>query len=104
MDDVWYVIDLLKEELKENNASSKKKFTLYETIKSHIPFFACSNQFLDKEYQRNLQRYIYCQKMKVSPYEGDYGKHPKKWIDKCNIIEKMLNYIQSKDNLKIKNG
>jgi uncharacterized coiled-coil DUF342 family protein len=104
MDDIWYVIDLLKQELEEHNATNKKKFTLYEAIKSHIPFFACSNHFLDKEYQRNLQRYIYCQKMKVSPYEGDYGKHPKKWIDKCNIIEKMLNYIQSKDNLKIQNG
>jgi len=36
--------------------------------------------------------------MNTSPYAGDYGKHPKKWIDKCNIIEKMLNYIQSKHN------
>ena len=35
--------------------------------------------------------------MKVSPYAGSYGNQPKKWIDKCNVIEKMLNYIQKKE-------
>ena len=95
MDDIWYVIDLLKEELKEHNASNKKKFSLHQTIKSHIPFFACPNHFLDNKYQRDIQRYLYCKQMGVPPYDGFFGKHPKKWIDKCNIIEKMLNYIQS---------
>ena len=40
--------------------------------------------------------------MNVSPFEGSFGKHPKKWIDKCNIVEKMLNYIQSEQNNKEK--
>tara|TARA_B100001939_G_scaffold300285_1_gene276150 strand:+ start:274 stop:687 length:414 start_codon:yes stop_codon:yes gene_type:complete len=101
MDDVWYVINLLKEELEEHNKTSNKKFELHQTIKSHIPFFTCQNHFLDRQYQRDIQRYIYCTKMKVSPFEGSYGNHPKKWIDKCNVIEKMLNYIQSKQ-LKVK--
>ena len=42
--------------------------------------------------------------MNVAPFEGSYGNHPKKWIDKCNVIEKMLNYIQSKQYNKKKNG
>jgi hypothetical protein len=104
MDDIWYVIGLLKQELKEHNISNKKKFTLHQTIQSHFPFFACPNNFLDQKYQNDIQRYIYCQKMRVSPYEGDYGKHPKKWIIKCNVIEKILNYIQSQHVNNIENG
>jgi len=104
MDDVWYVIDLLKEELEEHNQSSKKKFHLHQTVISHLPFFACENHILNKEHQRDIQRYIYCKKMNVSPYEGHYGNHPKRWIVKCNIIEKMLNYIESEQYKKIQDG
>ena len=104
MDDVWYVINLLKEELEEHNATSEKKFELHQTIKSHLPFFTCPNHFISKEYQRDIQRYTYCKKMKVAPYSGAYGNHPKKWIDKCNVIEKMLNYMQSEQFKKTKNG
>jgi len=104
MEDIWYVIDLLKEELKQHNKVSKRKFTLHQTIKSHLPFFACQNHFLDKKLQSDIQRYIYCKRMKVSPYPGSYGNQPKKWIDKCNIIEKMLNYIQSKQLKNTENG
>ena len=30
--------------------------------------------------------------------------YQKKWIDKCNVVEKMLNYIQSEQYNKIENG
>lgn len=96
MDDVWHVIDLLKQELEEHNNRSEKKFTLHQTIQSHLPFFACQNHFLSNDLQKDIQRYLYCQKMNVPPYPGSYGNQPKKWIHKCNIIEKMLNYIESK--------
>jgi hypothetical protein len=104
MDDVWYVINLLKEELEEHNKTSERKFELHQSIKSHLPFFACPNHFISREYQRDIQRYTYCKKMKVPPYEGSYGNQPKKWIDKCNVIEKMLNYVQSEQYNKLKNG
>ena len=95
MDDVWYVIKLLKEEVEEHNATSERKFEIHEAIKSHLPFFACTNNFISKEYQRDIQRFTHSKKMNVAPFEGSYGNQPKKWIDKCNVIEKMLNYIQS---------
>ncbi|BAQ85234.1 hypothetical protein [uncultured Mediterranean phage uvMED] len=104
MDDVWYVVNLLKEEVEEHNQTSNKKFPLHQTIKSHIPFFTCSNHFLDKKMQKDIQRYTYSKKMNVAPYEGAYGNHPKKWIHKCNVIEKMLNYIESQQYKKIENG
>tara|TARA_X000000950_G_scaffold26460_1_gene28525 strand:+ start:628 stop:1041 length:414 start_codon:yes stop_codon:yes gene_type:complete len=104
VDDIWYVIKLLKEELEEHNTTSKKKFSLHETVISHLPFFACQNQILDKEHQSDIQRYLYCKKMGVSPYPGSYGNHPKRWIVKCNVIEKMLNYIESKEYRKMQNG
>ena len=97
MDDIWYVIDLLKEEVIEHNKKHNKKFEIHQSILSHVPFFTCTNHFLDKDLQRDIQRYNYCIKMKVPPYKGSYGNQPKKWIDKCNIIEKMLNYIQKKE-------
>jgi len=103
MDDVWYVIGLLKEELLEHNATSNKKFTLHQTIKSHIPFFACPNHFLNRTLQKDIQRYLYCKKMQVPPYPGTFDNQPKKWIDKCNVIEKMLNYIESQHNKNIEN-
>ena len=55
MDDVWYVIKLLKEEVEEHNATSKRKFELHQAIKSHIPFFTCQNHFLDKKHQRDIR-------------------------------------------------
>jgi len=42
--------------------------------------------------------------MNVSPYECAYVNHPKKWIHKFNVIEKMLNYIESQQYKKIENG
>ena len=104
MDDVWEVIRLLKEELIEHNKKSKKKFELHQAIVSHLPFFSCPNHFLSKEYQRDIQKFIYCKKMKVPPFPGSYGNQPKKWIDKCNVIEKMLNYIQSQQYKIKENG
>ena len=101
MDDVWYVIGLLKEELKEHNATVKRNLHYIKLLNPTLPFFACPNHFLDKEYQRDIQRYIYCKKMGVPPFEGSFGKHPKKWIDKCNVVEKMLNYIQSEQYNKV---
>jgi len=104
MDDVWYVVDLLKQEVEEHNATSEKQFEIHQAIISHIPFFTCPNHFISKEYQRDIQRYTYCKKMKVPPFQGSYGNQPKKWIDKCNVIEKMLNYIQSQQIKKSKDG
>lgn len=100
MEDVWYVISLLKQEVEEHNKTNKKQFTLEQAILSHIPFFCCPNHFLSREYQQDIQRYLYCKKMSVPPYAGSFGDQPKNWISKCNIIENMLNYIEQKQTIR----
>jgi len=101
MDDVWYVIGLLKQEVEEHNKTNKKQFSLEQAILSHIPFFCCPNHFLSREYQKDIQRYLYCKKMSVAPYPGSFGDQPKNWISKCNIIENMLNYVEQKQTVNL---
>ena len=101
MDDVWYVIKLLKEEVEEHNATSERKFEIHEAIKSHLPFFACTNNFINKEYQRDIQRYTYCKKMKVPPYEGSYGEQPFRWVNRAFAIKTA---IAKKEKREIENG
>ena len=88
-EDVWDVVDLLIEEVKENN-NKGGKFDVAKSVSNQIPFFACKNVVFLKEYQRDIQRYLYCKEFGVSPYEGDYSKHPAKWIDKTFIIKHAL--------------
>ena len=89
-DDVWEIIDLLIEEVKFNNEKSGKEFDIVQSVNAQIPFFACRNILYTKEAQEDIQRYLYCKEFGVSPYEGDYSKHPAKWIDKAFIIKKAI--------------
>ena len=86
-EDVWEVIDLLIEEVKVTNESSGKEFDVCQSVEAQISFFACKNVLYKKEYQDDIARYLYCKEFGVQPYEGDYSKHPAKWIDKAFIIK-----------------
>tara|TARA_R100000458_G_C8213563_1_gene200243 strand:+ start:315 stop:662 length:348 start_codon:yes stop_codon:yes gene_type:complete len=86
-EDVWKVIDLLIDEVKSNNEKFDKQFDVASSIESQISFFACKNVLHKKEYQDDIARYLYCKDFGVQPYEGDYSKHPAKWIDKAFIIK-----------------
>ena len=50
----------------------------------------------DKEFQKDIERYVYCENFGVSPYRGSYGEQPSKWTQKSYIIKKALNKIQNK--------
>ena len=69
---------------------SGKEFDIVQSVNAQIPFFACRNILYTKEAQEDIQRYLYCKEFGVSPYEGDYSKHPAKWIDKAFIIKKAI--------------
>ena len=86
INDVWKVIDILADEVHQNNESGKK-FDVASSIAAQIPFFACYNVFIDKEIQKDIQRYIYCTQTGVSPYKGDYGDQPALWVDRFFIIK-----------------
>ena len=87
-EDVHSVIDLLIEEVKENNLKGGSEFDGAQSVNTQLPFFACKNILLDKNIQKDIQRYIYCSELGVSPYKGDYGQQPAKWVDRFFIIKK----------------
>lgn len=51
-----------------------------------------------KEYQKDIERYIYCEQFNIPPYAGDYNNQPAKWIDRAFIIKHTL-AKQQKDQI-----
>ena len=63
-----------------------KEFDVVESVKAQLPFFSCYNHILDKDLQKDIQRYTYCKDNSVSPYPGSYGEQPYGWVQKYFII------------------
>ena len=95
-EDVWGVIRLMIEETKEMNLKHNKNFDISSSVKTQLPFFTCNNIMLDKQSQRDIERYVYCENFGIAPYSGSYGDQPAKWTQKSYIIKKALNKIQNK--------
>ena len=77
------------------NRGEGKSFDIATSIVAQVPFFACKNIFLQKKYQEDISKYIYCSDFGISPYPGSYGEQPKKWVSKSFIIKSA---IQKRDN------
>ena len=88
-EDVQDVIKLLIEETREIN-SKGKSFDVGLSVSKQLPFFSCMNILYDKDAQKYVEKYIYCQNFNVAPYDGDFGDQPKKWVDRAFIIKKAL--------------
>ncbi len=101
-DDVFKVIDLIIKETKEFNEISGKSFDISESVVTQIPFFACRNILFDKDIQKDVQRYLYCEKFNVPPYEGGYNKQPCLWVEKVFLIRKYLAKLESREIKKAK--
>ena len=93
--DVWHVVELLIEEIYEINDKGKE-FDVAQSIKSQLPFFTCKNIVFDKEIQKDIQRYIYCNETGVPPYKGDYNDQPALWLDRYFLIKKAFAKRESK--------
>ena len=101
-EDVWEVIDLIIEETKEFNEKQNKSFDISESVVVQIPFFACRNILIDDSVKKDVQRYLYCEKFNVPPYEGGYGSQPFLWIEKTFLIRKYLAKLESREKNKAK--
>ena len=86
MDDVWAVADLIIEETVQFNKEQGKSFDIAESLVSQIPFFACSNRFMDTSLNTDIERYTYCEKFNIPPYEGSYDNQPAKWVRRAFAI------------------
>ena len=102
--DVWKVVDLLIEEVRETNESKGTEFDITQSINAQLPFFACRHILFDKQIQKDIQRYRYCEKFGISPYEGDFGKQPCLWVDKANVIRNAFAKLEKNQIDKAKNN
>lgn len=102
--DIWDVIDKLTEETIELNKIKGNDFNIYKSVYTYLPFFSCLNHFLNKDLQKDIQKYIYCKDFGISPYNGDYGEQPSVWIEKYNIIKSTINNIEKEQIKGNKNG
>ncbi len=86
---MWDVIRLLIDETKEIN-NEGKSFDIPSSISQQLPHFCCINIMINKAHQKDISRYLYCQKFHIPPYPGSYEEQPYKWIIKSNIIQNAL--------------
>ena len=99
-DEVWDVIRLLIDETKQH-IKEGSNLHIAESVMAQLPFFACSNMLLDKNAQKDISRFMYSRQFRISPYRGDYGKQPKKWIYKSFLLTSLVERQKAKV---IKNG
>tara|TARA_R100000995_G_scaffold62365_1_gene31969 strand:+ start:294 stop:728 length:435 start_codon:yes stop_codon:yes gene_type:complete len=100
-EDVWKVIDLIIEEINESN-SKGNEFDIVPSIQAQLPFFTCSNAVHSKKDQKDIQRYLYCEKFNVPAYKGDYGEQPCLWVDKAFVIRNAFAKLEKKQINKAK--
>tara|TARA_R110002020_G_scaffold45478_4_gene130013 strand:- start:884 stop:1171 length:288 start_codon:yes stop_codon:yes gene_type:complete len=81
---------LIIDETNRVNESEGKDFDVSSSVISQIPFFACNNMFLEQSVQRDVERYIYCEKFGLPPYSGDYGQQPYTWVKRAFAIRSAL--------------
>ena len=101
-EDVWKAIDILIKDTIKSNEISGNNFDIIDSVAAQISFFACKNIFLDRKIQKDIERYLYCDKFSVPPYKGDYGEQPYLWTEKAFLIKKYFAKLESKQINKAK--
>ena len=91
------VVDLIIAETKEVNEKGGKEFDIAQSVVSQMPFFACMNVFMDNKIQKDIQRYIYCEKFGIPPYKGSYGEQPFRWVTRAFAIKAALAKKEKKE-------
>ena len=65
-------------------------------VMTQLPFFACKNILLDRNAQKDIERFMYSRQFKISPYNGSYGDHPKKWVVKSFMLTNLVERQKAK--------
>ena len=85
-EDIYDVIQLLIDECKGWNQKGKT-FDIAASVSKQLAFFSCSNIILDKEFQKDIQRYVFCNETGTPAYSGSFGEQPTKWLQKYFILK-----------------
>ena len=84
------------------NDEQGKDFDISSSVSQQLTFFSCRNAFIKREHQKTISKYIYCIDFQISPYPGDYGKQPYKWIQKAQIIKTALAKLEAREMKKMR--
>lgn len=91
IEDIWnHINDLKKEGMEMSNGQVK------ETVKSvfyQLPFFCCPDNFIEPKFQKDIEKYLYCEDTKTPAFPGHYGSIPNIWIEKHFIIKQSLSIL-----------
>ena len=85
-EDIYDVIQLLIDECKGWNQKGKT-FDISMSVSKQLAFFSCSNIILNKEFQKDIQRYVFCNETGTPAYSGSFGEQPTKWLQKYFILK-----------------
>ena len=88
---------MLTDETIKANKEQGRGFDVSNSVINQLPFFACPNSLLDKDLQKDIERYIYCEKFGVSPYAGSYGEQPQSWVRKSFLIKSAIAKKEKRD-------
>lgn len=67
-----------------------RSFNIAEAVVAQLPFFACKNVMIDVNAQKDISRYLYSKQFRISPYSGDYGDQPRKWVEKSFLLNGLM--------------
>ena len=81
-----------------------KSFDISMTVAKQLPFFICPNLLMKKEYQKAIEKYVYCSETSTPAYKGGYGEQPHKWIQMYFILKQAFAIQQKQQIDKAKNG
>lgn len=66
------------------------EFDLAKSVYAQLPFFSCRDKVKDKNHQKDIERYLYCNQFGTPAYSGSYGEQPARWVKNSFIIRKAL--------------
>ena len=93
-EDVWNYALKLKTESKELRKGKGNADDLAMDVYMQLPFFCWSVVLLDKNIQRDINRYVYAKELGIAPYPGSYGEQPAIWIEKQFLIKNMITALK----------
>ena len=85
-DDIYKILNLLIGEVNSNNERGRK-FDVSLSVARQIPFFCCPNRLLKADYQKAIERYVFCNETSTQAYSGAYGQQPYRWLQMYFIIK-----------------
>ncbi len=102
IEDVLDYCCLIKSEAEHLNKNNSEFSPLLDVL-YQIPFFACKNHIIRRDFQKDITKYIYCNDTGIKPHDGSYKDTPAIWKQKHFLIKQSLSILQQEQRREIIN-